>query len=228
MIFRLTENSVVEIEFFSDIRDVAKAVIPSMQNRAVAISGGSTYSTLFEIWRELNIDTSNSTYFPVDERVVDISHIESNWRVACENFLKPLGLNRSIDNFAESKESYLDKLNTFFKNEFPLFDTIFLGVGDDGHTASLFPNSNAINNREDVVLATESPKGIRERITIGSQVIAKSKEVITILTGDKKRDCLDWLKMRNMDKPFVKVLSYRATSKLYISEDLMFDFSFED
>jgi len=156
----------------------------------------------------------------VDERAVPMSDPESNWGNACKKLFTPAGVEEQCNNHYTTARYFERLLQNRFSVEPFTFNTIFLGVGDDGHTASLFPESDDVDNLSKPCLKTVSPKGIKERVTLGTRVITEAKEVITVITGADKSDCVRWLKERDMTKPFVSVLSRRKKSVIYLDSEL--------
>ena len=109
----------------------------------VAVSGGTTYRQILQVWREA-LATVRVKLFPVDERMVPFDSPESNWGMVQRRLLEPLDWPQSercfLKNMDEdAAESYDKLLRSNFHGPMPQFDLIFLGVGTDGHTASLFP-----------------------------------------------------------------------------------------
>ena len=151
-------NASAEIISFKNYSSLAKATEPFIKKGFVALSGGNTYSRLFQYWTELKPDCSKASFFPVDERVVPFDDPQSNWGNAYRNFLIPINREDDKSNFAQSAAQYYSILKSKFKCNLPVFDVIFLGVGDDGHTASLFPGQPSLEDSTSVVLETISPK----------------------------------------------------------------------
>jgi len=218
--FKFSNGNRVKVVEFKTIDEVAQRLIEPLTTQTVALSGGSTYDKLFEAWAKVDFPINDSWYIAVDERAVDMTHESSNWGNACKKFFQPKKSEKQCKNHYKTKEKLLELLETKFKNSEVVFDTIFLGVGDDGHTASLFPNTPFVNDMNSLALETVSPKGIKERVTLGAKVIISAKEVITVLTGAGKEATVDWLFNEDMNKPFVSILSKREYSTLYLDSAL--------
>lgn len=215
MEFRFSNKSTITIKKYTDIQELSKELVPALTAGSVALSGGSTYSALCEEWIKMDLDLTGSWYCAVDERVVPIDSAESNWKLPKKMFLAADVPEQTFNHY--TTEAYLKTLlrNRFDKEPYS-FDTMFLGVGEDGHTASLFPDSKAFTNRAAVALSTISPKGIKERVTLGPKVISNAKNIITVMGGESKRCCITWLLQEDMTKPFVSILSSAAHSTLYL------------
>lgn len=217
---RFSSTSFVNLHLFSELSDCAGRTIDWVTRGNVAFSGGSTYHHLFKAWRNLHPDCSRASFYPVDERMVPFSDPESNWGTAAREFLVPVGKESDKDHFPTSIESFLTVLKNIPGENRPVFDVIFLGVGDDGHTASLFPGTPYLDDMESTVLQTKSPKPPYDRLTIAPAVISAAKEVVVILSGAGKNDILTRLLQNDENLPIVKVLSRRSESTIYIDRSL--------
>lgn len=217
---KFNSNSSADIILFDDLAHCAKLTSKHLLNGNVAISGGSTYTELFRYWCESKIPIS-ATFFPVDERVVPFDDPQSNWGIAYNNFLKLIGRESDKQNFPTSIKQYTSVLKNHFKNSTIIFDTIFLGVGDDGHTASLFPNGDYFEDRISTVLDTISPKPPTNRITLAPKPLSSANQLITIIYGSNKIDIVKKILANDIEMPIVKILSQRAHSQLIIHKSLL-------
>lgn len=170
-------NSNATLELFDTLEDCARRTVSGLQIGSVALSGGKTFAALFAHWADLKPDCSKAVFYPVDERVVPIESPDSNWGTACSRLLTPLGRDADRANFAPDVETYDRILRDRFGEGVPVFDTIFLGVGDDGHTASLFPGASHLDDASSVVLGTQSPKVPVQRVTLGPVVLSRARNV---------------------------------------------------
>ena len=214
------KNSAITIIPFDTFDELAEATLPKTQKGSVALSGGSTYDALFEAWSKVDGFGEEANFFGVDERVVPLSDPASNWGNACAKLFSPLGITGQCNNAATSVEDFTTLLSSFFESDTFVFDAVFLGVGDDGHTASLFPGDTEAMKSSAQVLATESPKGIKERITLGSSVLASAKELVMVIAGEAKAPCMQWLKDADRSYPFVEILAQRDSATLYLHRPL--------
>ena len=216
-------NASADIISFGNYSSLAEATMPFIQNGFVALSGGNTYSRLFPLWVTLKPDCAHASFFPVDERVVPFDDPQSNWGAAYRNFLIPINREDDKSNFAQSAAQYYSILKSKFNCNFPVFDVIFLGVGDDGHTASLFPRQPYLDDTASVVLETISPKPPFPRVTLGLGPIISAKKVIAIVSGKEKAAIVKKIFQKDFDLPIVKVLSQRKSSTLFIEESILPD-----
>jgi 6-phosphogluconolactonase len=210
---------------FDSFETLARLTLPYLSKGAIALSGGSTYGRLFPLWADQSPDCSQATFFPVDERLVGFSDPLSNWGAAYRDFLSRVGRQADKAHFASSAEQYRAMLNAHFRRRMPVFDAVFLGVGDDGHTASLFPGEPYLDDVQTIVLETESPRPPVKRITLAMAPLAAAKTLIVIIAGQEKKPVCEKLFSSDPSLPITKVLSRRARSLIYIERDLIPDFA---
>lgn len=171
---------------------------------AVALSGGSTpkalYSLLATSYRD-RLPWDKMFFFFGDERHVPPNHPESNYRMAAEALLSkvPVPAANVFRVHAENPDAhqaaadYEQTLRTFFKlsaGAFPRFDLILLGMGPDGHTASLFPGSKGLQERSRLVIANWVEKFQTDRITFTLPVLNSAAAVTFLAGGADKADTL--------------------------------------
>jgi 6-phosphogluconolactonase len=172
----------------------------------IALSGGSTpkqvYPLLLEPSRRDRVDWSRVEFFWGDERSVPPDHPESNFGVAYGMLISQLpgiGSDRvhrmpaeapDIDAAALSYESELRLAFGARGDAPPAFDLVWLGMGPDGHTASLFPESRALDEEERWAVANWAPAQETWRMTLTFPVLNAGRDVIIVATGGDKADAL--------------------------------------
>lgn len=218
---RFNKNASASIHYFTSLQQCAQDTVTYLIQGNIALSGGSTYAALFHHWRDLSPDLSKASFFPVDERIVPFDNPQSNWGTAHKEFLQPLGKESDKNHFAASPDAYTNILTRHFKTEDIKFDTIFLGVGNDGHTASLFPSGSYFDDNSSLVLETRSPKPPFNRITLAPEVLSSARNLITIIAGENKKIIVRELLAQNKKLPIVKILSQRTDSELFIERNLI-------
>ena len=189
---------------------------------AIAVSGGTTYRQILQVWRE-GLATVRVKLFPVDERMVPFDSPESNWGMVQRRLLAPLDWPQSkrcfLKNMDEdAAESYDKLLRSIFHGPMPQFDLIFLGVGTDGHTASLFPGSRYLDDNQSWVLQTESPVPPKDRITLGMGVIRAARQVVIVVTGEEKRPVVQQMLKGDGALPIVRVLKHPVKKVLFLDQ----------
>lgn len=164
----------------------------------IAVSGGTTPQILFSLIAAKYIDPGHWDhvhFYWVDERCVPGDHPESNFKTINDALLRYLTLSyRQIyrirgedDPFIEARRyNELISSNVPFENSFPCFNLVMLGIGTDGHTASIFPGNLALFESEDYCTVTEDPATRRKRITLTGKVINNAENIYFLVTGKDK------------------------------------------
>lgn len=171
----------------------------------VALSGGTTPKSLYHLLTtdeyKTKIDWEKVLFFFSDERDVSPMSEKSNFRMANETMLKPLKISgknifrwqTEIINAPEVAESYGRSIVKVFElstGEFPNFDLILLGMGDDGHTASLFPYTSALKETDKLVTANYVEKLDTNRLTFTYPTINNASNIIFMVCGVEKSNAL--------------------------------------
>ena len=177
----------------------AEEAIEERGRFAVVLSGGSTPETMYGILaRDCadRIDWSKVYVFFGDERAVPPHHDDSNHKMASEVLLDHVpvaNVHRMRGELPpeEAAEAYEEELRKFFQTEdVPRFDLILLGLGADGHTASLFPETSAIEVHDRWVVANPVLKLDTTRITLTIPIINAARAVIFLVAGEDKAEAL--------------------------------------
>lgn len=186
--------------------EFARLATDSVQQKnlfTVALSGGSTPKTLYSLladepWRS-ELPWRQMHFFWSDERHVPPDHPDSNYRMADEALLSKIPVPPENIHRIRGEESdpataaamYEQELQTSFHlsaGELPKFDLVLLGLGTDGHTASLFPGTAALHERDRLVVANWVEKLNAWRITLTLPVLNNAANVIFLVSGPEKAD----------------------------------------
>jgi 6-phosphogluconolactonase len=182
--------------------EIARAAIDKRGRFSVALAGGSTPKRAYELLAsdeyQDQLDWSKVHIFFGDERTVPPDDAESNYRMVNEAMLSRLPLPpenihriQGVGDAVANARLYEDELRTYFNDAlWPGFDLVLLGMGDDGHTASLFPGSPALNERQVWVVANWVEKFKAYRITLTAPAINHAAHVIFLITGENKAERL--------------------------------------
>lgn len=166
----------------------------------VALSGGKTPTELFSLlsdeYYKTRIPWNDTYFFWVDERCVPPQHEESNFGTVQKNLFSKIGVPAShifripgeMKTSREAATAYEASMKAFFKldKSFPKFNLVLLGLGEDGHTASLFPNTVALNEKYKWAVANQAPHLKTERVTLTFPVINNAKKVVVLCSGENK------------------------------------------
>lgn len=197
----------MEIQIFSSLRELNesftewfKEVSSSGKQITVALSGGTTPKSLFDYWSSLpegEIDWTKIKFFWGDERCVAPEDSESNFKMTKEHLFNNINIPKENifrikgeNNPTDEAKRYGELLNSELEqhNGTPIFDIVILGMGDDGHTASIFPHEIELwNNKNNCVTATHPDSG-QIRVSITGKVINAAKNVVFLVTGKNKAE----------------------------------------
>jgi len=186
------------------VSEIAKDAIRVNGRFSLALSGGSLPKILsLKLKDNKELDFNKWHVFFADERCVPLDSEDSNYKLTKEELLihVPIPSNQVYtieesfnDEPRKAAENYAQQIKSFFgiaHDDIPKFDAIFLGMGPDGHTCSLFPNHSLINVRDRMIASiTDSPKPPPNRITMTYPILNSAKNVIFVVTGEGKADAM--------------------------------------
>jgi 6-phosphogluconolactonase len=179
-------------------RDLSSREIDRNGRFVVALSGGKTptglYQRLADAPRALPWEKTH--IFLVDERHVPLDDPESNYAMIKRNLLTrivvpsenvhPVPICRTPELSARKYEEGLRDFFQLSKGDFPSFDLILLGIGEDGHTASLFRNAPALAETQRLAVPVRLTEPKRDRISLSLLVINRAKRIVFLVTGKNK------------------------------------------
>jgi 6-phosphogluconolactonase len=183
------------------VLEVGKEAVRANGRFLIALSGGTTPETLYRALTSPafadRFDWSRTTFFFSDERCVALDDPRSNYALARRALFIPLKIassqvyrmpGESPDPQAAASE-YEQQLRLATKTSpsvQPSLDLVLLGLGEDGHTASLFPGASILRDRQRVIAATRSPKDPPNRMTMTLAAINRASVVLFLVTGAGK------------------------------------------
>ena len=205
-------SAVPDIRIAGSVQDWAQkaaAFIASVSERAiqshgrfiVVLSGGSTPRTLYQVLAlpgsSTRIDWAKVYFLFGDERCVPPDHPDSNFNMAHASLFHPLaiqpdhifrirGEGEDPAAVALEYEETIRRLTKAQPNTVPRIDLVLLGLGDDGHTASLFPGTAALQEATKLVTVGQAPTAIRSRLTFTLGVLNHAAVVLFLVTGSGK------------------------------------------
>ncbi len=197
----------------------------------IALSGGNTPKMIFNyLAGKYGTKLANPFihFWWVDERCVPPTHPDSNFKWAYELWLQPIGvphgnIHRIIGENEPQHEAirYAAEINGIVRqhNGIPCFDLIVLGLGDDGHTASIFPNQMQLLTSDNWCEVATHPASGQQRITITGKVLNNARQVVFITTGaDKAKIVKEVIVDRNMDYPASNINPINDKLTWYLDE----------
>ena len=154
------------------------------------LTGGKSPRKLYRKLGKINIDWSNIDLFWGDERYVSHFSKNSNYRLAMKEFIKKIKINKrnifsikTQKSISKCSSDYSTKIKKYFRNKKINFDYCLLGMGVDGHIASIFPNSENLSKK---FISKPVKRKDFNRITIGLNIINNSKKIILWLNNKSK------------------------------------------
>ncbi len=223
--FKMVMRIFVQKIVLNSLEEVIRESALLVKGPHVAVSGGSTYAKLFAGWTK-NFENQGSVrlqeikkinFFPVDERQVGFEEPGNNWKVAFDQLLAPVGIPEQKSNMAVTAKQFETLLHKKM-GEQPVFNQIFLGMGDDGHTASLFPGTAPLLDRKSLVLETISPKTPFPRVTLGFRPIWECEELIVIALGADKTPMVKRMLQGDMSLPITMALAGHTRATLILDK----------
>ena len=183
------------------VLEVGKEAVCANGRFLIALSGGTTPETLYRALTSPafadRFDWSRTTFFFSDERCVAPDDPRSNYALAKKILFTPLNIRpsqvyrmagESSDPEAAAFE-YEQQLRLATKTSSsaqPFLDLVLLGLGEDGHTASLFPGATILRDHQRVIVATQSPKDPPNRLTMTLAAINRASVILFLVTGAGK------------------------------------------
>ena len=197
----------MDIKIYKDKKEVAEQFSAYFVEKVkandvfhVALSGGSTPKIVFDVLAESfadQVDWTKVHFYWGDERCVPPTDEDSNYKMTVEHLFSKIdvpheNINRILGEKDPEGEAmrYANLLEIDLDREdgVPQFDLVILGMGDDGHTASIFPHEIELWNAEDHCVVATHPDSGQKRVSINGKVINTAKEVAFLVTGASKAE----------------------------------------
>jgi 6-phosphogluconolactonase len=191
--------------------------LESQREASIVVSGGSTPQGCFDILAATALPWERVYVVPSDERWVPPGHAASNEKMIRETLLKDRAANAMFQSLYADGSSARDHCATL-ANELDalplLYSSVLLGMGEDGHFASLFPDAAKLADGLDIdsisrCLAIETKASPHPRITLTLTTLVRSKEIVLLLFGDAKREILQKAKLADNAYPVSRLLQQK-------------------
>jgi len=202
----------------------------SGENYHLAISGGKTPNLMFNdladkyanslLWQKIHV-------WWVDERMVPPTNPESNFGVAQKLLFPKISIPeenihriKGENNPKMEALSYSEQIKSHMrqKDEWPVFDLILLGMGDDGHTASIFPNQLNLLKSDQVCAVATHPFSGQKRVTLTGEVINSASKICFLVTGKEKANRLEEIVNRSSKASLLPAF-YIKSARWYVDAD---------
>jgi len=174
----------------------AKTAIQKQGSFSVVLAGGSTPKSVYAWLAKADADWSKWHVYHNDDRCLPVDHIDRNSKMARDVWLNHVAIpqNQIFDIPAELGNIEGAKAYAKTLENIGTFDLVILGLGEDGHTASLFPNQ-PVDNSANAVPVFDAPKPPADRITMSQNRLNNAQEVMFLVTGAGKQEAVDnWRK----------------------------------
>lgn len=187
-----------QLRVVDDVPAAFASTVASEARRSIALSGGSTARECYELLATADVEWGRVEVFLGDERWVPAHDPESNEgmaRIAFLDQVAPLAVH-SMVGAGPTIEEAATAYDRLVREASPI-DVVHLGLGPDGHTASLFPGSPALEERDRLVVATGDELHPHPRLTLTFPAIARARLVLFTVAGKEKREA--FARIRNGD-----------------------------
>ena len=206
----LKENN--HIDCSNTLLDLISSEINDSENYSLGLSGGSTPKFFYKLFAEKYKNYSNIYLWTVDERHVDIDDEKSNQRMINSIFSNS-NLNIIEYSYEEDPDHSAKDYTTKVFSKIEKFNAAILGVGEDGHIASLFPGTTALNADEKGFVQNEVNILTRWRVTSTFELLKNVEHVYLLVTGDNKKEIIEKIGKEN-DLPVNELIRLREKTVL--------------
>lgn len=218
----IVETSLLPRHMAARLANLLRGAVEARGVASLALSGGSGLGPMFASLTELRLPWDRIHVFQVDERIAPDGHEDRNWTAADRDLIarlpqRPAGIHpmpvaAALGGQAATDEAvdrYLDVLEDVTGHP-ALLDVVHLGLGSDGHTASLVPGDPVLEVEHRDVAVTGSYEG-RRRMTLTYPVLARAREIVWLVSGDAKAKAVGQLARGDRSIPAGRVHQDRAT-----------------
>lgn len=197
----------MEIKIFEDKESLNRAftrwlkeILLQKEILTLSLSGGSTPTALFDYWTKYHrtdIDWRRFRFFWGDERCVPPTEDQSNYKMTREHLFDPLGIpeknvfrmyGENIPEIEAKRYAGVLRQELEICDGFPSFDLLMLGMGDDGHTASIFPHEIELWNSPEICVVGTHPVSRQKRVSLSGKTINAAQRIAFLVTDKNKAE----------------------------------------
>ena len=175
---------------------------------SIGLSGGSTPKITYSLLRSDIKDLSKIIFWTVDERWVSKDNDSSNQKLVNSIFSDSEARILEVEYSGVSADEDAEKYSSKITDNIKSFDTVILGIGEDGHIASLFPGTDAVNEKNALYVSNEVNILSKWRVTATFQLLKEVKNVYLLVTGKSKNEIVKTI-MNNGNTPANKLINER-------------------
>ncbi|EMM77394.1 6-phosphogluconolactonase [Leptospira santarosai] len=183
----------------------------------IVLTGGDTARLLYSKLKDLKTDWSKWLFYFGDERCVPESHPDSNSFMVNESLFKFIPISEEqifkIPAHMGAKDAAVEYARSI--QSILTFDLVLLGLGEDGHIASLFPGSKCLTETKDVLAIHDSPKPPKQRVSLSLRKINMSDNILIIAKGKKKTKIIERIKLDEI-LPVTSLLPNKSLELYYL------------
>ncbi|RFC35585.1 MAG: 6-phosphogluconolactonase [Candidatus Nitrotoga sp. SPKER] len=192
-------NTTIELEQAA-IQTILQTALLAISLRGafhIVLAGGTTPRRIYESLRNSDADWAAWHVYFGDERCLPADHVERNSWMAAQAWLNHVAIPRTQIHFIPTEEGAQAAASAYIETlaGIELFDLVLLGLGEDGHTASLFPGHDLANTADapTVIVVGNAPKYPPQRISLSAHRLSMARKVIFIVSGAMKQQAItDW------------------------------------
>jgi len=185
----------------------------------IGLSGGSTPKITYSLLKNDIQDLSKIIFWTVDERWVNRDDEYSNQKMLNSIFADSTAKILEVEYSGLSAERDANKYASKLENNITNFDTVILGVGEDGHIASLFPDTVAVNDTENFYVSNEVNILSKWRVTATFKLLKEVDNVYLLVTGNNKKEILKSI-MNNGNTSANKLINERKKTILITDQEI--------
>lgn len=189
------DSNALKLDVIKQIADFAQQTLSTHACFRIVLAGGSTPKAVYQGLRNIKTDWSGWHIYYGDERCLPVGAAERNDTMVQQSWLSHVAIPPEQIHAIPAELGAIEGTNAYLDilNSIDTFDLVLLGLGEDGHTASLFPGHDLGDEAgaPDVLAVHDAPKPPSERISLSANRLSQARQVWFLVTGDTKRSAID-------------------------------------